>query len=1500
MSAHQERQEEVDKLLDKTQLEMHAAVQSGGRSPKPLNGQSSVQQLKSGSDSVQNSGNGTSVSSQCKGKRKEKAEQGPEINRKDLVSKSENGDSGICVLEGKVKAELAKITEKGALVNIEGVEKLVHLMQPDKTERKIDLAGRILLSDVIASTENIDCLSRFVFLGGVLFLANWLQEAHKGKIGDSTSPRESDKSVDELLMALLRALDRLPVNLDALRASCIGKSVNNLRSHKNSEIQKKARSLVDTWKKRVDAEMSNKPVTQNQTIAWSAKLSFSEVCQGGNKHAGSSDAATKISLTQPSIPKNLPIKHSHGDSTVKSSPSPPIVSKLPLNGPSVVAISSKDEQCKVTGMTRSSELQLTSIKEEKSSGSSQSQNNSQSCSSGHAKTSVTSCKDDVKSSTSGSRKTSKSSGGVMRHRRSNNGLHVTGISGKSSPYNRNLASGRTSQSGPSSERPIDLPISDHGNGHRLIVRLPNPGRSPVRSTSGGSVEVPSTLGSRASSPGISEKQEQNDRKIKIRSNASQASVVVGQITESRQSNDTKGAVLMDAEGPMPSTVNEVCKNNDENGKAEDDLKTASSSSANEKEPSHIASKSAKSCDPSFSSINALIDSCVKCSEHDASLSAGDAVGMNLLASVATGEICKSDLISSSTSPIGNSPMQDDHSITTEDKLEFSSLVKHDDINSVSEKQNNTEDILKLEVQTTKNPSNDGKHNLILEEHKSTGDLTDLSMKLESNPGVKAITGGRSMSTSADHLKKDMEVDGANNLQENLNPDMKFCDDGSRDNKLNVRKPLSEKLHSNCALGKFADTDRPAFNIICNSLDNGENKVRGVACKTTPRKEKDNGDIELERAHTVKQGSNISIAPEGHSPGNSAVKPEVFGDTKDRPVSSTSEYVKKLMPRNTNNADNGNPSAPSDNVNKQVSLVSPVFDSSEPHDNGKEQVSPTSPALDNQARLVPCTANKDSLKSETYKTPTTVPGKQEMPHVPISDVEQSAKNETLRSAQADETEPACLPGDSSLEPCSVSSTKHGFDLNEGISSDEANQGDIAVSPQLRSPHAISHSVLPPFTVSLMPGSSHIPVTIAAPAKGPFVSPENLFSSKGKLGWKGSAATSAFRPAEPRKVYEMPLSTSEPPSDTTSGKQIRPALDIDLNVADEQILDDIVSHTFVQEIASQSGSVTIPDTSGRNAVGLDLDLNKLGEIAENGHPFTNSTRETTFLPVKSASGEASISRDFDLNNGPCLDELSVEPASHGQYMKNNGIPFIAPSGLRMNNTDMSNMSPWFLPGNAYPSVTIPSFMSDRGDQAYPIVAPAASQRFLGSTAGSYAGDIYRNQMLSSSPAMAFSPSASFQYASFPFGSNFPLASTSTTGGSMAFVDTSSGGGPGFPASIPSQLVRPTNAVGSAYVRPNMTSLQECSTSSGGGGSECGRKWGRQSLDLNAGPGSIDVEGGRDERLTSSQQFSVAGSHIFAEEQARIYHVGSGGLKRKEPEGGWEAERYTTPYKQPPPWQ
>lgn len=211
----QERQEEVDQLLYKTRIEMHATMQQGGRSPKPLNGPTSTSQLKPGSDSVQNSV--SSFPSQVKGKKRERGDQGYEPVKKERSTKMDDRDSSHGRSENVLRSEISKITENGGLVDFEGVEKFVQLMVPDRNERKIDLVCRSMLAGVVAAADKFDCLSKFVQVKGLHVFDEWLQEVHKGKIGDGSNPKDGDKAIEEFLLVSLRALDKLPVNLHALQ-----------------------------------------------------------------------------------------------------------------------------------------------------------------------------------------------------------------------------------------------------------------------------------------------------------------------------------------------------------------------------------------------------------------------------------------------------------------------------------------------------------------------------------------------------------------------------------------------------------------------------------------------------------------------------------------------------------------------------------------------------------------------------------------------------------------------------------------------------------------------------------------------------------------------------------------------------------------------------------------------------------------------------------------------------------------------------------------------------------------------------------------------------------------------------------------------------------------------------------------------------------------------------------------------------------------------------------
>lgn len=178
------QEQEVDRLLYESRTEMHSTFQRDGHS------NSSPSQLKP-------------ASGQVEGKKRERVDH---IGERQCASKTEYGT------ENELKCKIARITEDGGVVDFEGVEELVQLMGAEIMEKRMDLARRSILTGVLAETYNVDCLHGFVQLRGLPILDEWLRDIVRGNIGDANG-KDSAKTVDEFLVVLLRALDKLPLRL---------------------------------------------------------------------------------------------------------------------------------------------------------------------------------------------------------------------------------------------------------------------------------------------------------------------------------------------------------------------------------------------------------------------------------------------------------------------------------------------------------------------------------------------------------------------------------------------------------------------------------------------------------------------------------------------------------------------------------------------------------------------------------------------------------------------------------------------------------------------------------------------------------------------------------------------------------------------------------------------------------------------------------------------------------------------------------------------------------------------------------------------------------------------------------------------------------------------------------------------------------------------------------------------------------------------------------------
>ncbi|KAL1083327.1 hypothetical protein V6Z11_D09G192800 [Gossypium hirsutum] len=1377
-----EHQEEVDNLLYKTRLEMQATVQPDGCSP---NGPTSTSQLKPSLESVQNS---ASFSSQGKGKKRERGDQGSEPVKRECTSKIDDGDSGHGRREINLKIEIAKMAEKGGLEDYEAVEKLIHLMVPERNEKKIDLVSRSMLASVISATDKFDCLSHFVQLRGLRVFDEWLQEVHKGKTGDGSGSKD-DRSVDDFLLTLLRALDKLPVNLTALQMCNIGKSVNHLRTHKNIDIQKKARSLVDTWKKRVEAEMDAK-CGSNQAVPWSARSRLSEVSHSGNKHSGSAEVAMKNLVTQVSASKTGSVKIAQGETATKSASSSLGSMKAAIS-PASASANLKDVQVRNAAVVGTSDPPTTA-RDEKSSSSSQSHNNSQSCSSDHAKAGGLSVKEDARSSAAGSGSVSKISGNSSRHRKSNNGFpgssgvqRETG-SGKNSSFNRNLASEKISQSGLTCEKAVDAPMAE-SNSHKFIVKIPNRGRSPVQIASGGSLEDHSVMNSRAASPVLSETQEQFDRNLKEKNDTYRTNVTTDVNTESWQSNDLKDMLTGFDEGDgSPAAVpdEENCRTGEGAKKTNEVTKTASSS-GNEH-------KSGKVQEPSFSSINALIDSCVKFSESNVCMPVGDDAGMNLLASVATGV----DVASLIESPQRKAPF----------------VVLSDTGNDTKLKPSSGNEVFRDQNQSVEGAD---------DEH------------------LKQAVGGNSWAKNADS-KIGSSLEKSRELNEHLTPlSILYTADPCLEN---------DKLKENVTTALI---NLPSASTAEKTTDIGD-------CKE--HLEKKAGGVDGDSSLGTKQKGCSSVANEDKVIGPFVkVEKEVLGSSSVPSVEVDADNKKNVLEGSERSSQTHQKSpVVGHSINGTVTeTLPPGFGKNTVLENVDEVKSEKDVESDTPSNAA-VNAQKgehveENLEDHKGNEPCAGPSPCVSPTVMETEQPMWPRGSNLTGEEVDEVEGTSATRDAPVTGGTDTDAKVEFDLNEGFNADEGKFGDPNNLTASGCSAPAQFSSLP-FPFSSVASSVPSTITVAAAAKGPFVPPDDLLRTKGALGWKGSAATSAFRPAEPRKILDIPLGTSNTSiADVSTRKQSRPPLDIDLNVPDERVLQDLASRSFAKGTDSALDLTSTRDlTCGmvgspsiRSSGGLDLDLNRVDEPADFGNQCTGFSRrlDVPMQPIKSLSGilnsDVTVRRDFDLNNGPAVDEVSIDPSLFSHNARSSNAPSQPSiSSLRMNSTEMGNFSSWFPTENTYSSITIQSILPDR-EQPFPIVATGGPQRVLGPPVGAtpFNPDVYREPMLSSAPAVSF-PSTPFQYPLFPFGTTFPLPSTCFSAGSSTYVDSSPGGRFCFPP-VHSQLLRPVGSVPSHYPR----------------------------------------------------QLSVAGSHTQAEEQARIHQVPGGILKRKEPEGGWNGYKQSS---------
>ncbi|XP_051116670.1 uncharacterized protein LOC127241587 isoform X2 [Andrographis paniculata] len=1408
------RQEEVEQLLYKTRTEMHATCQPGGRSPKQVNGPTSASQMKTGSDNAQNTG-----TSQVRGKKRERSDHGgADSLRRERSSRTDDASSALYKTESNIKTEISRISGKG-VIDLEGVDKLVQLMQQDKMERKMDFSTRSMLANVIASIDKVECLNRFVQLRGLTVLDDWLQEIHQGKNGDGGSAKYGDKSLEEFLLVLLRALDKLPVNLQALQMCNIGRSVNHLRSHKNTEIQRKARALVDTWKKRVEAEMisidakssSNQPV-----VSWPSKSRLPEASHVIRTQSGS-DVAMKSVVTQ-NLPAKTSLRSSHGENSIKQETSCGSVKQA--SSPS----SGKENQLRTSVSVSAGAVQN---REDRSSSSIQSHNNNQS----------PSPRDDQKSSSSGLAINRTSNHGTRSKKSSivsESGSQKETSSCKSSAH-KGSAVEKLPQSSLISEEVLDGSAGE-GNGHKLAVRISSRVRSPAQ-VGGGSHDDPTFTNSQVSSPMQLDKHEQPDRASLEMIDSNRCNVLSDLNT--LQNNEQK-VVLAGSEGVGARAVPQ---HEDQSMTIEVQKKITRGTLKNKVEQVKLHS--------SFSPMNALIESCAKYAETSSSLSIEDDVGMNLLASVAAGEMSRSDMVTPTDSMERNSPAVDQVCASDEAKSkglqdEYGAGVKNQPSNGAECNGKNQAvldgfsryvDGFDLSKHVTPEASGDRRNVLpeTNEELPPTGadDLCSSKMDLSSNVVTKSeISEQPKANTVATSVA--------------LTVCMEKVRDGESNEQSSDEKAVSSSVTvegvSNCISARGDDlVDMSRF-------------LHGVST----RLDQGNGDKILEDRLDSKIKSDEEV-PIVKLP-TSAFKFE----SKEK--ASDEKLLHQIEQKPTLQADGKILKGESDDNDDKSRLSKP-----EKLDFDTEMAG--NAAGDHKDASGLCSTSDDP-KSHCGEA------------IPKS-MEIQERTSLLQSRTPGSLEPKIVK-DAGL---TVSKSVSVHPDEAGLTADDGKYEELVTSTSPASETVHATNLLPFSQNSLRSGLSSS-ITVAAAAKGPFVLHDDMMKSKVEFGWKGSAATSAFRPAEPRKTIESPLGSGNVacPEASSTNKHGRVPLDFDLNVPDERVLEEIASRGSNVAVDMSSKSSIQNEASNTMTVhsfgGLDLDLNRADETYGNGHCLTSSNCKgegpSAHVEPFGLLPSGDTCRNFDLNNGPMVDDINGEHFSINQLVKGGIVSPLPSAGPRMNAPVIGSISSWFPPGDTYSTVAVPSILPDRGEHPVPVFPTSAPPRTFGpGSVAPFSPDVLRGSVLSSSPAVPFH-SSPYQLPIFPFGTPFPFPSATFSVGTTSYASDSSSNARMFAPPVNSQFLGPFSSAASQFQRPYVVSLPD------NGGLENSRKWDRQGLDLNAGPGGMENKIKGEMRPLSSGQRSVSSSQALAEEQARIFPISGNTIsKRKDPEGGWDNE-------------
>lgn len=410
------------------------------------------------------------------------------------------------------------------------------------------------------------------------------------------------------------------------------------------------------------------------------------------------------------------------------------------------------------------------------------------------------------------------------------------------------------------------------------------------------------------------------------------------------------------------------------------------------------------------------------------------------------------------------------------------------------------------------------------------------------------------------------------------------------------------------------------------------------------------------------------------------------------------------------------------------------------------------------------------------------------------------------------------------------------------------------------------------------STPIPVASASRPVGAPGLPFAPLQFEGALGWKGSAATSAFRPASPRRPScgDKVLSTGD------AGNSLKArlgCLDIDLNVAEggDDKLVDLMSGKQISVSSGLQSAESSLEMSPKRSERLKLDLNRTSDDGDalpsdlrvEGRIFYNRNGHRSPSPVSSSSSLQPSLRNIDLNDRP---NVHVDSSDQGPRYGGSSQSISAFVGPKSDEPAISILGKKveisrkdFLPQVS----SLPNGKS---------VDPAADTN-LARAGGT----------LGLGPAVSYTHSPVFGYNGLTAAPGMSFSSTLYgPGGPIPYMVDSRG------APVVPQIVGSASVVPPTYSQPpfimSMTSAPPGLNGSGAS---------RPSFDLNTG---FAVEGGSREPGSLRHLF-MAGQSRSMEDHLRVSSQASSssvGGKRKEPDAGWESYAYGYRHHQQPPWK